>query len=157
MPDEEAQKAADEARAAKDQEKAEKEAEKEAKKAAGEEVAEEGDEDVEVSDDEDSAAASDDKPKTKKIQDQVTEWERVNNVKAIWTRAPRDITDEEYTAFFRTLTKDEETEPLQKIHFTAEGEITFRAILYCPASEQTKHTHTPAGRQLDATCALAGS
>jgi heat shock protein beta len=120
VPDEEAQAKADEAKAEKERERAEKEA----KKAAGEEV-EEGDEDVEVSDEEEE------KPKTKKVTEQVHEWERVNDVKAIWTRAPRDITDEEYDAFFKTLTKDE-TEPLEKIHFTAEGEITFRSILYVP-------------------------
>jgi len=124
VPDEEAQKAAEEARAAKEAEKAEREA----KKAAGEEVSEDGDEDVEVSDDEEA----DSTPKTKKITEQVAEWERVNDVKAIWTRAPADITEEEYTAFFKTLTKDE-TEPLTKIHFTAEGEITFRAILFVPS------------------------
>jgi len=71
------------------------------------------------------------KPKTKKVTKQVSDWERLNDVKAIWTRSPKDITEEEYGAFFKTLTKGEDAH-LTKIHFTAEGEITFRAILYVP-------------------------
>jgi heat shock protein beta len=126
IPDEDAIKAAEEAAAEKAKEKAEKEAEKAEKLAAGEAVEEE--EELEVADDDESADA---KPKTKKVTEQVPSWERVNDVKAIWTRNPRDITDEEYADFFKTLTKDE-TGPLQKIHFTAEGEITFRSILYVP-------------------------
>jgi heat shock protein beta len=128
--DEEATAAAEAKRAAKEAEKAEKEAKK-AEEGAAEK--EEGDEDVEVSDEDETTSSEDDgKPVMKKVTEQVAEWQRVNDVKAIWTRAPRDITEEEYTAFYRTLTKDENTEPLTKIHFTAEGEITFRAILFCP-------------------------
>ena len=74
---------------------------------------------------------ADAKPKTKKVTEQVTEWERVNDVKAIWTRDAKDISDEEYSEFFKTLSKGE-TEPLEKIHFKAEGEISFRSILYVP-------------------------
>ena len=58
-------------------------------------------------------------------------WKRLNDVKAIWTRQPADISDEEYTSFYKTLTKDEKP-PLTHIHFTAEGEITFRSILFIP-------------------------
>ena len=53
-------------------------------------------------------------------------------MKAIWTRAAADITDDEYAAFYTTLTKDEKP-PLAHIHFTAEGEITFRSILFVPS------------------------
>ena len=59
-------------------------------------------------------------------------WTRLNDVKAIWTRSPADITDDEYAAFYKTLTKDEKP-PLAHIHFTAEGEITFRSILFVPS------------------------
>lgn len=126
VPDEEAIKAAEDAAAEKQKEKEQKEAEKAEKLANGETV--EDEEELEVSDEDDEASK---KPKTKKVTEQVPDWEKVNDVKAIWTRAPRDITDEEYTEFYKTLTKDE-TEPLDKIHFTAEGEITFRSILYVP-------------------------
>ena len=40
-------------------------------------------------------------------------------------RAPTDVTDDEYANFFKSLSKDFDA-PLDKIHFTAEGEIQFR-------------------------------
>jgi len=126
VPDEDAIKAAEEAAAEKAKEKEEKEREKAEKLAAGEAVEEE--EELEVTEEDEEKDA---KPKTKKITEQVPDWERVNDVKAIWTRNAKDITDEEYSEFYKTLTKDE-TGPLEKIHFTAEGEITFRSILYVP-------------------------
>jgi len=85
--------------------------------------------DLEVKDEDESQ--KEDKPKTKKVTEQVSDWERLNDVKAIWTRNPKDITEEEYGAFFKTLTKGDDVH-LTKIHFTAEGEITFRSILYVP-------------------------
>jgi len=109
---------------AKKAEKAKEEAEK--KETDGEKK----EDDLEVSEEE-VAEEDDSKTPMKKITEQVKEWERVNDVKAIWTRNPRDITDDEYASFYKSLTKDE-TGPLTKIHFTAEGEITFRAILYVP-------------------------
>jgi len=128
--DEEAQTKFDEEQAKKKADKETKEAEKAAKLAAGETVDEEG-EDVDVTDDDDESADS--KPKTKKVSEQVSDWERVNNNAAIWTRNPRDISEAEYSEFFKTLSKDESSAPLEKIHFTAEGEITFRSILYVPS------------------------
>lgn len=44
---------------------------------------------------------------------------------------PADITDEEYNEFYKTLSKDHD-KPLAKVHFTAEGEVTFKSILYVP-------------------------
>merc|ERR1712137_1186499 len=48
-----------------------------------------------------------------------------------WIRKPNEIEDDEYVAFYKTISKDYDA-PLSKIHFTAEGEVTFRAILYLP-------------------------
>jgi len=73
----------------------------------------------------------DNKPKTKTIKETVHEWKRINDVKAIWTRSPKDITDEEYQAFYKSITKDD-SGALDYIHFTAEGEITFKSLLYIP-------------------------
>lgn len=72
-------------------------------------------------------------PKMKTITQQVWDWETINEIKAIWTRNKDEITEEEYSNFYRTITKDPE-DPLAYTHFRAEGEIDFKAILYVPSS-----------------------
>lgn len=52
--------------------------------------------------DEDS---SDKKPKTKTIKETTYEWERLNDMKAIWLRNPKEVTDEEYSKFYHSLAK----------------------------------------------------
>ena len=66
-----------------------------------EEDGEEDDGEIEDADDEE-----DDAPKTKKVKKTVNEWELVNDAKALWTRNPSDITDDEYKSFYQSLTKD---------------------------------------------------
>ena len=44
-----------------------------------------------------------------------------------------DVTDEEYNEFYKSVSKGSD-EPMAKIHFTAEGEVTFKSILYVPKS-----------------------
>merc|ERR1712242_243672 len=82
--------------------------------------------DVETKDDD----GKDDKKKepTKKT---VYEWEQVNTQKAIWLRAKEDITEEEYTEFYKSISKDY-LDPLAYTHFNAEGEIEFKSILFLP-------------------------
>jgi heat shock protein beta len=58
-------------------------------------------------------------------------WNHVNDQPAIWTRSKEDIKDEEYEAFYKSISKDFEA-PLKWTHFKAEGEIEFRSILYVP-------------------------
>merc|ERR1719201_2397511 len=82
-------------------------------------------EDAEEEEEEDSA------PKTKKVKKTVNDWELINDAKALWTRNPSDITDEEYKSFYQSLTKDF-GEPLTHTHFSAEGEVEFKSILYIP-------------------------
>ena len=72
-------------------------------------------------------------PKTKTMTEQVWEWETINEVKAIWLREKSDITEEEYNNFYKTITKDHEN-PLTYTHFSAEGEIEFKAILFIPSN-----------------------
>jgi heat shock protein beta len=95
----------------------------------------EEEEDEEESDDEEIEDAEDeeedDKPKTKKVKKTVNDWELINDAKALWTRNPSDITDEEYKTFYQALTKDF-GEPLTHTHFSAEGEVEFKSILYIP-------------------------
>ncbi|XP_054168824.1 endoplasmin-like [Oppia nitens] len=76
------------------------------------------------------------KPKTKKIDKTVWDWELLNSSKPIWTRKPNEITDEEYNEFYKSITKDS-GEPLAKTHFIAEGEVTFKSLLFVPKSQQS--------------------
>merc|ERR1719389_217992 len=78
----------------------------------------EGDEEVSDADEEEDEDAA---PKTKKIKKTVNDWELINDAKALWTRNPSDITDEEYKSFYQSLSKDF-GEPLTHTHFSAEGE-----------------------------------
>jgi len=70
---------------------------------------------------------------TKTVKRQSWEWDILNDVKAIWMREKKDITEEEYQNFYKTITKDVDN-PLAYTHFSAEGEIEFKAILYIPSS-----------------------
>ena len=55
----------------------------------------------------------------------------MNDTKPIWRRKAKEVEDSEYNDFFKVFTKETE-DPLAKIHFTAEGEPTFRSILFVP-------------------------
>merc|ERR1711966_134479 len=85
------------------------------------------DDDLDVKDGDEAS-----KPKTKKVSEEVVEWNQVNSEKAIWTRSPRDVEEEEYDRFYKTISKDSNA-PLTKMHFSAEGEIEFRSILFIPS------------------------
>ncbi|KAM3956352.1 heat shock protein 90 Gp93 [Aphomia sociella] len=75
--------------------------------------------------------ATDEKKETKKTEKTVWDWELMNDNKPIWTRKPSEVKEEEYTQFYKSLTKDS-SPPLAKAHFVAEGEVTFRALLFVP-------------------------
>ena len=60
-----------------------------------------------------------------------TKEETINSQKAIWLRAKKDVTDEEYSAFYKHITHDY-GEPLHTIHYSAEGTLEFKALLYIP-------------------------
>jgi heat shock protein beta len=106
-------------------------AEKEEKPEAAEAAEKKDEDEVDVSDVDEEEEKKDDKPKTKKVKKTTKEWELINDTKAIWVRAPSDVKDDEYNNFFKSLTKEFD-DPLEKIHFTAEGEIQFRSILFVP-------------------------
>merc|ERR1712241_167731 len=88
---------------------------------------EEKKDDVETKDEKEEEEEKKDAP-TKKT---VYEWEQVNTQKAIWMRAKEDVTEEEYTEFYKSISKDY-LDPLAYTHFNAEGEIEFKSILFLP-------------------------
>jgi len=102
------------------------------------EVAEEAAEADADSDDEDAAVEEEKEPEiTKKVEKTTWDWDLVNDAKPIWTRTPKEIEVNEYNEFYKSLTKDTNG-PLTYTHFVAEGEVTFKSLLFVPVSQKTE-------------------
>jgi len=95
-----------------------------------EDSSEDGD-DLAVEDEEDEYSGEEDE---KKKTETVTKWswERINVQAAIWSRESKDVDDDEYRKFYKSISKDY-SDPLTWIHFRAEGEVEFKSILFVPS------------------------
>jgi heat shock protein beta len=71
------------------------------------------------------------KKKTKTVVEKYWDWELTNETQPIWLRNPKEVTKEDYNEFYKK-TFNEYLEPLASSHFTTEGEVEFRSILYVP-------------------------
>ncbi|KAL3654334.1 hypothetical protein CASFOL_004015 [Castilleja foliolosa] len=67
------------------------------------------------------------KTKTEKYWD----WELANETKPIWMRSPKEVEKSQYQEFYKK-TFSEFLDPLTYTHFTTEGEVEFRSVLYIP-------------------------
>jgi heat shock protein beta len=85
-----------------------------------------------VPDDTAPPPAEGEKPKMKTVSKKTNVWERVNQTKPIWLRPPRQVTPEEYKEFYRTTFRMFD-EPLNYTHFSLEGQVEFKAVLYVPS------------------------
>ena len=73
---------------------------------------------------------ADEKEEDRKRREE-SESKALNTMTALWKRAKKDVKDEEYAEFYKHLTHDWK-EPLEKIPFSGEGAVEFKALLFLP-------------------------
>ena len=73
-----------------------------------------------------------DSPEDHPEYESYTELETLNSMVPLWQRSKKDVTEEEYNTFYREKFFDY-TPPARTIHFSVEGTVSFKALLYIPA------------------------
>merc|ERR1712233_192754 len=86
---------------------------------------------------EDDKEEEEKKPKTKRVDKTTWDWELCNQSKPIWTRKPEQIEEGEYEEFYKAITKDKNG-PMTQTHFIAEGEVTFKSLLFVPSKQESE-------------------
>jgi molecular chaperone HtpG len=66
-----------------------------------------------------------------KVSETYFEFDQVNKDKPIWCRNSKDVTEDEYSEFYKSMTGDYDTY-LDVCHFTVEGQVEFKGLLYIP-------------------------
>lgn len=79
----------------------------------------------------DASVEEEKKTEPKMVEKVIWDWVLINEQKPIWMRKPSEISDSEYSDLYRSHSGDHDG-PLAKIHFSAEGDISFSSILYIP-------------------------
>lgn len=86
----------------------------------------------------------------KTVMKKVKEWQVVNNKKPLWLRSPKECTDKDYSEFYKQ-TFNLYDEPAAQAHFTVEGNVDFKALLFLPSEvpyELTRDMFASSARSL---------
>jgi molecular chaperone HtpG len=105
----------------------EKEVEEEEKEEEG--GKEEEEEEPKIKEVDEEEEEKEDKKEKKKVK--VKEFEHINTAKPLWTLDPKEVTEEQYATFYKSFSGDWEKHLAVK-HYSAEGNVEFRAVLFVP-------------------------
>ncbi|KAJ8903678.1 hypothetical protein NDN08_004780 [Rhodosorus marinus] len=93
----------------------------------------ESEDDDEINVEEDDYVDEEEHDPTKKWETRkYSEWQHVNDQKALWRRDPSEINKDEYDEFYDSIKKSTESKAISYAHFKAEGEVDFKALLFIP-------------------------
>ena len=74
--------------------------------------------------------------------------ETLNSQQALWLKSPKEVKKEEYNEFYKHLTGDW-LPPVETIHYKAEGNQEFTALLYIPTNQPFDYHHRNTSFGLD--------